>query len=169
MRIKVLTLLFWTFLISSKLFACDCKDFKSLKEIQNKEFKESKYIFIGKILKIDFKKHTFKIKVMESFKGVLKGKVYNGIYDQWCGPIIDKFGNWLIYANRNSKNLIQIRHCGLTRSFKNPENNISSIRIANPPTLNQSKSQNIEVHSNIKIRAKANLENEIIQLRQKIK
>ena len=169
MRIKILTILFWTFLISSKSLACDCKISKNLKDIQKREFTESKYIFIGEILKIDSKKHTFEIKVIESFKGVLNGKVYRGIYNQSCGPIIDKSGKWLIYANRKSDNLIQIRACGITRSFKNPESNISATKIPNPPPLNQTKSQNMKVQSNWKLRAKSDLENEIAELRKKNK
>jgi hypothetical protein len=156
-------------LISSKSLACDCKIPKSLKEIQNREFTESKYIFIGEILKIDSKKNTFEIKVIESFKGVLNGKVYRGIYSQWCGPIIDKSGKWLIYANRKSDNLIQIRTCGITRSLKNPENNISATRVPDPPPLKQTKSQNMKVQTNWKLIAKSDLENEIAELRKKTK
>lgn len=166
---KILTILFWTFLISSKSFACDCKIPKTLKEIQKREFTESRYIFIGEVLKIDFKKHTFEIKVIESFKGVLNGKVYGGIYNQQCGPIIDKSGKWLIYATRKSNNLIQIRTCGITRSFKNLGNNISATRVSNPPPLNQTKVQNMKVQSNWKLRAKSDLENEIAELRKKTK
>jgi hypothetical protein len=60
-------------LISSKSFVCDCKVTKSKKEIQKREsLRESKYISMVEILKIDSKKH-FEIKVIESFKGVLNG------------------------------------------------------------------------------------------------
>ncbi|MCW2120238.1 hypothetical protein [Flavobacterium sp. 7A] len=163
---KILTIIFWTFLISSKSLACDCKIPNSLKEIQNREFTESKYIFIGEILKINSKKNTFEIKVIESFKGVLNGKIYRGINNQWCGPVIDKSGKWLIYANRKSDNLIQIRTCGLTRSFKNPEKNIPSTRVPDLPPVKQSKSQNMKIQTNWKLKDKSDLENEIAELRK---
>ena len=165
MRTRILPILFLIFLISSKSFACDCKDSKSLKEIQNREFTNSKYIFIGEILKIDTKKHTFEIRVIESFKGVKNGKVYSGIYDELCGPIIDEVGKWLIYANHYSSNVIKIKACGISRSFKNPGHNISATKPPKPLPLNASKSQIKEETTNWKLKAKSDLENEIAFLR----
>lgn len=169
MRTRILTILFLTFLISSKSVACDCKAPKSLKEIQNREFTNSKYIFIGEILKIDTKTHTFKIKVIESFKGVKNGKVYSGIYNKFCGPVINEVGKWLIYANYHSGNEIKINACGITRSFKNPESNISATRPPKPPSSNLTKSQINKERANRKLRAKFDLENEIADLRTRSK
>lgn len=165
MRTGILIILFLTFLISSKSVACDCKIPKSLKEIQNREFTNSKYIFVGEVLKIDAKKHTFEIKVIESFKGVKNGKVYSGIYGESCGPVIDEVGKWLIYAKSSTGNVIKINICGLTRSFKNPEHNISATKLPKPPSPNASKSQIKKGTANRKLRSKSDLENEITNLR----
>jgi hypothetical protein len=169
MKVKTLTILFLTLLISSKSLACDCKILKSLKELQKREFTSSKYIFIGEVFKIDIKKNTFEIKVTESFKGVSNGKIYRGIYSPWCGPIINKTGKWLIYADRQSENLIEIRSCGLTRNFKSPENNIFVTGVPEPPTLIQKKSKNYKAQSDWKLKAKSDLANEITDLRTKSK
>ncbi|MGQ7947582.1 hypothetical protein [Flavobacterium sp. WC2509] len=169
MRTRISPILFLFFLISSKSFACDCKDSKSLKEIQNREFTNSKYIFIGKILKINTKKHTFEFKVIESFKGVKNGKVYSGIYDELCGPVIDEVGKWLIYANHSSGNLIKINACGITRSFKNPEHNISATKPPKPLPSNASKSQIKKETTNWKLKTQSDLENEIDDLRTRSK
>jgi hypothetical protein len=99
-------------------------------------------------LKIDSKTH-FEIKVIESFKGVLNGKVYAGIYNQLCGPIINKVV--VVDLQRKSENLIQIRAWNNFEVKKNPENNISVTRVPDPPPLNQTKSQNKKVQSNWKL------------------
>lgn len=169
MKTRIVTILFLTFLISSKSNACDCKNSKSLKEIQNREFTNSKYIFIGEILKIDTKRHTFEIKVIESFKGVKNGKVYSGIYGEFCEPVIDEVGKWLIYANSYPGNVIKINACGITRSFKNPGHNISATRPPKPPPSNASKSQIKKETANWELRSKSDLENEITDLRRRSK
>jgi hypothetical protein len=169
MRTQILIAFFLFCLISNQSIACDCRDYKDLKEIQNKEFTNSKYIFIGEISKIDTKKHIFEVKVIESFKGAKNGKVYRGVYDTLCGPIINVFGKWLIYATSYSGNSIKINICGLTRSFKNPEHIISATKPPKPLPSNASKSQIEKEIIAWKERAKANLAKEIVDLRIKYK
>jgi hypothetical protein len=76
----------------------------------------------------------------------------------------------LIYGNFNSDNLIEINYCGLTRSFKNPQNNISASKPPPPlpPNAKKSKSQTEKERYEWKLRAKTDLENEIIDLRKRI-
>lgn len=166
MRTRILIALFLFCMISNQLIACDCRDSKDLKEIQNREFTNSKYIFIGEILKIDTKKHIFEVKVSESFKGAKNGKVYRGVYNKLCGPIINEFGKWLIYATSNSCNYIKVNVCGLTRSFKNPEHTISVTKPPKPLPSNASKSQIDKETISWKERAKADLAKEIADLRK---
>ena len=169
MRKQILTLLFLTFLVTSKAFACDCKVPKSLKAVQDREFENSECIFIGEVIKIDTEKNSFEIKVIESFSGDEIGKIYSGIYDDLCGPIIDEKGKWLIYANYSSDNLIEINACGITRSFKRPEYNVSATRPPEPlpPNEKESKSKAEKKRAEWKLRAKSDLENEIIDLRKR--
>jgi len=158
-------------LISSKAIACNCTIPKSLKAIQDYEFENSECIFIGEIIKIDSENNSFEIKIVESFNGDEIGKTYSGIYDKYCGPIIDEKGKWLIYGNFNSENLIEINTCGLTRSLENPENNISATIPPEPlaPNETESKAKFEKQRAEWKIRAKSDLEKEIIDLRKRIK
>ena len=166
---KTLKIVFLFFLISSKLFACNCKNSNNLKEVQNREFKYSEYIFIGEILEIDSKKYTFKVKVIENFKGNNVGKVYSGKYDEVCGPIINEKGKWIIYAIKGSGNFIKINSCGITRSLKTPENNINATRQPKPPTANETKVQTQKKLNEFHLKAETDLKNEIIELRNRTK
>lgn len=167
MRTRILIAFFLFCLISNQSIACDCRDSKDLKEIQNREFTNSKYIFIGEISKIDTKKHTFEVKVIESFKGVKNGKVYRGVYDKLCGPIINEVGKWLIYGTSYSDNAIKVNVCGLTRSFKNPGHIISATKPPKPLPSKASKSQIEKETIAWKERAKAGLAKEIAVLRKR--
>lgn len=169
MRTRILIAFFLFCLISNQSIACDCRDSKDVKEIQNREFTNSKYIFIGEISKIDTKKHTFEVKVIESFKGVKNGKVYRGVYNKLCGPIIDEVGKWLIYGTSYSDNAIKVNVCGLTRSFENPEHIFSATQPPKPLPSKASKSQIEKETIAWKERAKADLAKEIAVLRKRCK
>ncbi len=167
-----LKILVWTLmLVSIRGVACTCSVPKSLKAIQDFEFENSECIFIGEVLELDPDSSIFKFKVVESFKGEEIGTVYSGKYDKMCGPIIDETGNWLIYGNFNDENQIVINHCGLTRSFNKPENNISATKPPPPPTPNKKETES-EVEKQIadwRLRAKSDLESEINGLRRRTK
>ncbi|QWX85417.1 hypothetical protein H0I23_07190 [Cellulophaga sp. HaHaR_3_176] len=166
-RLQILFLILT--LISYNAFACTCSIPKSLKAIQDYEFQNSDCIFIGEVLKIDFENSTFEIKVVESFNGDGIGNIYEGTYDNYCGPIINKEGRWLIYGNYNTENLIEINACGLTRSFENPENNVSATTPPEPlpPNKKESKTQAENERTEWKLRAKYDLENEVTDLRKR--
>jgi len=155
-------------LISFKSFACSCA-IKKLSDWQKFELENSECIFIGEVLNIDAENNTFEIKVIESFNGDEKGKVYNGIYDSMCGPIIDEKGEWLIYANYNSESQIEVNTCGITRSLKNPDKNISATILPPPSYPNEKKSITEKKIAEWKLRAKTDLESEIANLREKTK
>ena len=167
MRTRILIAFFLFCLISNQSIACDCRDSKDLKEIQNREFTNSKYIFIGEISKIDTKKHTFEVKVIESFKGAKNGKVFKGLYNKLCGPVIDEVGKWLIYGTSYSGNTIKVSVCGLTRSFKNPEHIFSVTKPPKPLPSKASKSQIEKETIAWKERAKSDLAKEIAVLRKR--
>ncbi|WP_396591161.1 hypothetical protein [Allomuricauda sp. R78024] len=159
-------------LTSTKICACSCKVPESLKEIQDSEFENSECIFIGEVLEVDAFNNSFKFKVIESFKDEKSGEIYNGKYDALCGPIINETGKWLIYGNFNDENQIVINHCGLTRSFNKPENNISTL---NPPPMPPQPDEKVTESKDEKeitkwrLRAKSDLNNEIIALRKRKK
>ena len=166
MKYKLNTLLLIITLISTKVIACNCSIPKSLKAVQDYEFENSECIFIGEVLKIDSEKNTFEIRVVESFNGDEIGKIYSGIYDNQCGPIIDGKGKWLIYAN-SYENKIEINTCGLSRSFEYPESNITAT--SEFLKIYEKEYKQEKRDSDLKFRAQLDLKNEIINLRKRRK
>jgi len=172
MRFPFIILIWILILTSSEAIACTCSVPKSLKAIQDYEYEISECIFIGEVLEIDSIPSRFTFKILESFKGVENGTIYIGKYDPMCGPIIDETGKWLIYGSFNDENHIVINHCGLTRSFKRPEHNVSATEPPIPPTLPNKKETESEFEKEIikwRLRAKSDLENEIKSLQERTK
>ncbi len=163
MKTQIILILFLTLLIPNVSFACECLP-RSLVSAQNIEFENSDCILIGEVLEIDPKNDTFKVKVIESFNGDENEIVYNGIYNRFCAPIINKKGKWLIYGNINDDGLLEINACGLTRSFKNPEDNfqifVLGTDLATDPETEKEKTERIK-------KAKSDLIDEIKILRSK--
>ena len=173
MKIKIKIILILLFISSINLYACNCKYQGNLEVLQNIEFNNSECIFIGEVIDIDSENNVFEVIIIESFNGIEIGEIYSGLYDKYCGPIINEKGKWLIYGNFNSENQIVINHCGLSRSFENPENNTSA---SNPPEpllpntlISKSESESEKRMTEWKKRAKSDLDKEIIYLRKRIK
>ena len=166
MKRTILSILFLVFLTPCISNACECKIQKRLESLQNLEFENSECILIGEVLEIDSENDTFKVKVVESFNGDKTGKIYSGIYNRYCEPIIDQKGQWLIYGNINEQGLLDINSCGLTRSFAHPEKNFQIFSITVGVRMNKltdkEEKQYIE-------KAKSDLINEIKILRTKFK
>lgn len=123
MKQSQLTLIILTLFIGIKSIACTCGIPISIEATQIGEFEDSECVFIGEVLEVNSEENSFKIKVIESFKGSDVETVYVGTYDEQCGPIIYEKGKWLIYGDLNNENIIEVNECGLTRSFVNPEYN----------------------------------------------
>jgi len=166
MKTQILLILFLGLLIPNTSNACECPIPKNLQSIQNREFENSDCILIGEVLEINSKNDTFKVKVIESFSGDKNGKIYNGIYNRYCEPIIDQKGKWLIYGNIDEEGILEISMCGLTRSFENPEKNIQVSMLAHK--FNSDVVTEKEKIEQIK-KAKSDLINEIELLREKTK
>jgi hypothetical protein len=145
-------------------YACDCKSFETIKEKQDYEYENSNIIFIGEVLEINKVNHTFKVKIIELFKGTEKAQIINGKFDIQCGPYINSGGKWLIYGNIIDKTL-EVTPCGLTRSFINPKEN--PITPPPPPNTNLNKSLLKQKHLEWLNREKVELKKEIYSLRKK--
>ena len=117
-------LIFWIIGIF-EIHACNCPIVKDLKKIQQYELDNSECIFIGEVISVDRENELFEVRVFESFNGETIGNIYVGTYDSQCGPIVDEKGKWLIYGNFGKDSELMVNSCGLTRSFENPQNNIS--------------------------------------------
>ena len=140
------------FLIGFELFACTCPVYKNLEIFQFGEFEQSECVFIGEVLEFNPLEKSYRIKVVDSFKGTDNGLIYEGTYDQQCGPIINGLGKWIFYGHTDSNGVLNVNECGLTRSFENPEHDF----------LDFEKSK-----SEIRKQAQTDLELEIESLRNK--
>jgi len=163
MKHSILTFILISLLISFKSLACTCAKPISLKAIQDYEYENSEFVFIGEVIELNLNINYFKIRVIESFKGGDKEAIYSGTYDEQCGPIIGRKGKWLIYANLNSNNILEVNECGLTRSLKNPEyNTVISGLIEKKLTASEKGNRNI-----FNINARKILESELKILKLK--
>ena len=152
MKKKTYILTFLAFLAWLGLFACSCPVYKNLEIFQLGEFEQSECIFVGEVLEFNPEKKSYRIKVMESFKGTENELIFEGTYDQQCGPIINGLGKWIFYGNTDSNGVLKVNECGLTRSFENPVHGLTDFEKSD---------------SEIKKQAQADLELEIKKLRGK--
>ena len=125
MKYKTLILIILTLGFGIKTFACNCSIPKSLELVQDYEYENSECIFLGEVFEVNKANNSFKIRIIESFKSNERETIYEGKYDEQCGPIIDTKGQWLIYADLDSENILNVGSCGISRDFKNPEFNVT--------------------------------------------
>ena len=120
MKIRTYILTGLAFLIGFGVFACSCPVYKNLEIFQFGEFEQSECVFIGEVLEFNPEEKSYRIKVVDSFKGTENGLIYEGTYDQQCGPIINGVGKWIFYGHTDSNGVLNVNECGLSRSFENP-------------------------------------------------
>ena len=163
--LKILLFIFTT----SLYILCTCPPYR-LSDHQKEEIENSEYIFIGEVININNSKHTYKIKVLESFDNCSnKGTIYNGKNWPYCYPYIDSKGKWLIYGNIE-EGFLRVNLCGISRSFENPQEVISSI--PQPPLKeNESKKEyNLrrkKWKKEDRMKSKQDLEQEVKNLRNR--
>lgn len=166
MKNKLLLLLILISSIINQSFACTCVIPTSIDAIQDYEYENSEFVFIGEVFQINVVEKSFKVKIVELFKGREKEKaIIKGIYNEQCGPIIDEIGEWLLYANLTLDNTLKINECGLSRSLKNPEQN-TIIDEAIERNHNLDKENN---HDKFILETRNAIELEIIALRKREK
>jgi hypothetical protein len=134
------------------LFACSCPVYKNLEIFQFAEFEQSECVFIGEVLEFNPDEKSYRIKVVDSFKGTENGLIFEGTYDQQCGPIINGLGKWIFYGHTDSNGILRVNECGLTRSFENPVHGLTDFEKSD---------------SEIKKQAQIDLKSEIKKLREK--
>ena len=114
----LISLLF--FLIGFWSIACSCPVFKNLERFQLSEFERSECVFIGEVLEINLENNSYRIIVLDTLKGTENGLIYEGTYNDQCGPKIYELGKWIFYGYTDSNGALKVNECGLTRPFKNP-------------------------------------------------
>lgn len=93
MKIRLLFLILSS-LIWIQSHGCDCKG-KTLREYQKTEFNNAKMVFIADVLSSDKENGTYKLRIVEVFKGQLKDSVVSGEYRTSCSGFAEG-GRWII-------------------------------------------------------------------------
>ena len=107
--------------ISGYIF--QCKSELSLDKARIEEFKISDLVFIWEVIEINETEEYAIVQPIELFKSdkkFIEPIIIN--IDIYCEPIIYSKGKWLIYAS-NFEEKLMVNVCGLTRSFKQPDEN----------------------------------------------
>ncbi|WP_462250992.1 hypothetical protein [Ekhidna sp.] len=175
--------LIYILLLSYQLssFACQCKGIENLKDEQKASYEYSDLVFIGEVISVGesmkykeegwFDNKTYKIEVVEGFKGTKSGETLSGYSLTSCSSY-PKSGTWIIYANKNDEGNITFSSCGLSRSFKEPERIFYNDYIPPPPPkekwINWQAEDDLDVtilRSKIRVKAAQDLKKEIQWLR----
>jgi hypothetical protein len=107
---KKIILLVSILLIKSPVSACDCPPIER-DTLVSKGLKRASIVFLGEVVSSDSFAESYKIKIIELFKGDYKEFFINGIVINNCS-IFPKKGYWIIYANLAKDNSIDIDGCG---------------------------------------------------------
>ena len=171
-NLRYINLVLTMFFISIKGYSfCFCPPLP-LKKLQQYELKESELIFVGEITDFNKKTQSYKVKIEELFRGELKkGDIIIGENLRYCTPHITRNGKWIIYG-KIINGVLKMNECGISRSFKNPQESISSILPPLPPE-NEEENNRLKYEQKFKQWKKENkkqsgldLKNEIIALRK---
>lgn len=143
-----LTIAFLFFISWTNSFSCDCKT-NGLKALQGWSYSESPLIFVGDVLTSNPKTGTYKIKIVEIFKGQTKTTIIEGKGLTSCSGFPDK-GRWIIYAETYKNGVIDFNSCGLSRAFDNPQFIMATeYKIPPPPTKESETDSKYSIQANI--------------------
>jgi hypothetical protein len=127
-----LLLTFFILIISLKTHACICPS-TSIKETREYSIRNSELIFIGQVIETDTINHTYKIKVVEIFKGnpaeiLIGSSLEDSVSYSSCAfwPFPYWGDEFIFYANyAKGTNRIFVDQCSATRTTLNPQAHLS--------------------------------------------
>jgi hypothetical protein len=154
-RLKIISLLI-LFFLSIESYCCKCKDLGTK-------------VFLGELIDIDTTDFTYTLKIIEQFKGDFKSTIINGKYFDSCSKFPREKGKWIIYANIENDEFININQCLGSRSELNPMC-IGCYEIPPPLHPNSTEKDKMEFEKRMKIlkdKAKEDWNFEIEWLRNK--
>lgn len=157
------------FFTSTDLYSCDCKNIGPIDSLRKIGYEISDIVFLGELVKIDTITFTYTFKIIEQFKGeytssIIKGKLFDS-----CSKFPRDKGKWIIYANIEKEEFINIDQCLGSRSEINPRC-VNCYMIPHPLPPNASEKDKNKFENAIKAlkdRAKEDWNNEIDWLRNK--
>lgn len=144
--------------IQNGIDACDCARIENWRTATAGEYEYVKDVFIGDVKIISDDRTEYELIVTEVFKGDLKvGTVVKGINPKYCGPIINKKGQWLFFGTFS--NNFHLNECGLTSNIEEPWG------ILPPPPPSELKLDEKRMIKKWKKEARKNVQEQIIILR----
>ena len=93
----------------------------SLDTLQNRSFRTSDFIFLGKLIGTDTIKETFVFNILEIFKGTLAQNTIEIKWEKHTYIYALDYSLWIVYSNRISDSSYVLNKTGLTRSIINPQ------------------------------------------------
>ncbi len=103
------------------LYSCNCRTKKELDSARQLEYVNSEIIILGEVIFVSSDQNSFKIKVLESYKGeLLAHQVIEGENHEYGFPNVYYTGHWFIYRYFEN-GTFKTNICGLSRSLKFPE------------------------------------------------
>lgn len=107
------------FPIAQQVDICDCARIENWRTATVKEYEFVKDVFIGDVRKISNDKSEYELIISEVFKGTVEvGATIKGINLKYCGPVVDKKGQWLFFGTITE--YFHINECGLTSNLEEP-------------------------------------------------
>jgi hypothetical protein len=101
-------------------YCCKCKDLGKLDSMREIGYEYSDLVFLGELIEYDTTDHSFTFQIIEIFKGDYDSITIKGGYFSSCSMFPRDKCKWIIYANFEENNLIEVDQCLTSRSEMNP-------------------------------------------------
>ena len=152
--------IFGTVFLFSGINFCDCARIENWRTATHGEYEYVDDVFIGDVNLISENKNEYELIVCEVFKGNLEiGEKIKGINAKYCGPIVDKKGQWLFFGKFLTE--FKLNECGLSTNIEEPW------QILPPPPPPHLKAEEKSIITNWKKDARKMVHEQIIILRNK--
>ena len=112
----LLIIFFWF----NRSFSCDCPPHER-ETMVTKGLKNAEIVFYGELMKIDTVSKTYSFRIIELFKGNYNSSIVNGkTLGNNCEIFPFKKDLWIVYANFNKDNTINISYCLPSQTIEIP-------------------------------------------------
>jgi len=118
MKHSILTILF--FLLFNQSKSCECRQIERDSAV-NIGLRNSDIIFLGEVISLDTINHSYRFRILETFKGDNGNETIGGVSVNTCSLFPQDKGLWIIYADKLNDTTIDISNCGPSVSLLRAE------------------------------------------------